>query len=156
MRKFNNLINAIDKILNMLLIFFMVIMCFSLLYQILARRVFDVRALWPDELSRFTMAWMVYLGTIIGIRNDSHIRIDLIDQLIPNSLKVLDFIYLSLNIIFSIIITKVGFDAVSLVVNQKSPNMGISMSFLYLVLPLSAVISLLYLAMKVFDKLNVN
>ena len=55
----------------MLLVFSVVI----LTAQVLLRALFNRPLIWPEEVSRYLFVWVVYLGTVVGVIRDTHIRV---------------------------------------------------------------------------------
>jgi TRAP-type transport system small permease protein len=55
----------------------------TLASEIVLRYVFSNSLFWYDELSRYLLIGMTYLGCATGMRKRGHIRIDLIDRLLP-------------------------------------------------------------------------
>ena len=48
-------------------------------YQICARWVsFIPRALWTEEMSRFLLVWVIFLGAAIGVRERSHFVLEIL------------------------------------------------------------------------------
>ena len=61
------------------------------LYQILARFVFEQPAEWSEVLIRFTLIWMVFLGSPVAFRQGAMVCVDLAHRLAgPIGKRVLD------------------------------------------------------------------
>ena len=56
--------------------------------QVCLRYVFGTSLPWSEELSRYLLIYMVYVGAAVGVRNRSHIRIDIIDTVLSNRLTI--------------------------------------------------------------------
>jgi TRAP-type transport system small permease protein len=62
-------------------------------FQVLARTVFQISAVWSEEFARITYVWMVFLGVGVLIKDDGLIRVTvLVDRLGKRPAKILRFI----------------------------------------------------------------
>ncbi len=73
----NRLSAALTTIIGVLLAALTIVVTF----QVLGRYVpFIPRPLWTEEISRWLLAWMVFLGAAIALRRSDHFVIDMIPQ----------------------------------------------------------------------------
>jgi TRAP-type C4-dicarboxylate transport system permease small subunit len=56
--------------------------------QILLRKFAGENLIWSDELSRYLLIGMVFLGTATASRKGEHIRIDLVDHILPERARI--------------------------------------------------------------------
>jgi len=99
---------------------------------------------WSEELVRYLIIWMTFVGTSICIREGTHVTVDLLPQLVKGrgSKKVLKILIQLFAFLFSI-----GFVHYSLLffrfatgTSQVAPSLGIPMYLVYIVLPLSGLL----------------
>ncbi len=70
-----------------IILFLMFCMTF---FQVLARTVFHISAVWSEELARLTYVWMVFLGVAVLVKDDGLIRVTVLaDRLGPRTGKIL-------------------------------------------------------------------
>ncbi|MCK3655545.1 C4-dicarboxylate ABC transporter permease [Pasteurellaceae bacterium Macca] len=114
-----------------------------LIAQIVARQVFDSPLIWSEELARLIFIYVGMLGISIAIRNQQHVYIDFITNLLPEKVKkitnsvvqVLIFFCLLMFIHFGIhLFNDSSFEIVSL---------GISEKWLYAALPVISILMLI-------------
>jgi len=95
--------------------------------QVVFRYLLDAPLDWSEEMASFAFVWMALLGASVGLRNDEHPRLDIFYQVFPDWVKKL-----------------------------SGAALGYSVSYVYVVLPISAVIMFIHVlvksAMLVFDK----
>ena len=56
-------------------------------FQILFRNLFDAGIVWGDVLVRILVLWLGLGGALVATRKDKHIRIDIINRYLPESIK---------------------------------------------------------------------
>lgn len=62
----------------------LIIVCFL---QVLFRMVLNLPLAWTEELSRYTFILLVYLGASSAAKKGSHVRVELIDNFLPEKIR---------------------------------------------------------------------
>ena len=75
----------LDKVIKVVLIVITLLMLAVAFGQIVARTFTDNPWPWADEFCRFCLIWITFLGTALGIRYGSHIQVDALLRVLPNS-----------------------------------------------------------------------
>jgi TRAP-type C4-dicarboxylate transport system permease small subunit len=119
--------------------------------QVIARYVFNYPLSWPEELGRYLIILIVYVGASIALRKKSHIAVDIIPTFFPSSRKFLDYLSTISGILFSLIIIIYGMKFVrSLMISgQIAITLKIPMFIVYSVLPLGGVLLLLHYILEI-------
>ncbi len=52
--------------------------------QIVLREVFETGFVWADELIKLMVLWLAMIGAVAASRDDRHIRIDVLSQVLPD------------------------------------------------------------------------
>ena len=141
-------IDIYAKILNKLIIILMYTLLFSMSLQILGRYIsFIPRYLWPLEITNFSLIWLVFLGSIIGVRERSHFFVDIFNENInPKLNKLINVFYFFVLYSMAIIFIFFGYKYfVEWGLSQNSNITGINMGFLYCSVPLSGISWLIFL-----------
>lgn len=117
--------------------------------QVLFRYVLDAPLDWSEEMSTFAFAWMCMLGASVGIRYDEHPRLDVLLVLLPPFTQKIAKIVVNLSIMFMLIILLIyGIKFTLAMRMQSTAALGYSVSFVYMILPVSAVIMLLHMTVQ--------
>ncbi len=117
--------------------------------QVLFRYVLDAPLDWSEEMSTFAFAWMCMLGASVGIRYDEHPRLDVLLVLLPRFIQKIAKVVVNLSIMFMLIILLVYGTKFTLAMRmQSTAALGYSVSFVYMILPISAVIMLLHMTVQ--------
>ncbi|WP_269758344.1 TRAP transporter small permease [Thalassobacillus sp. C254] len=113
-------------------------------YQVFSRYVLGTSLSWSEELLRYLMVWVVFLGAAVALREKSLIGIEMFVERFPETihriLKVFSYIVC---MVFFIFIMYKGINVLESVSNQRSPAMRISMVWPYAAMPIGAFFMLL-------------
>lgn len=123
----------------------LIIIVFS---QFLFRYAFDLSVSWTQESSRYLLIWLAWISVSYAIKEQRHIRVETIKNLLPEKGKmVVDMIVTLLFSVFAIFLAFIGTQFVLDIKSsgQGSPMMGIPMWVVYSILPLSGVLMVLRL-----------
>ncbi|HHV46838.1 MAG TPA: TRAP transporter small permease [Tissierellia bacterium] len=149
------ILNKLEKLILLLIAILFTIMVVSLFLQIILRFIFKSANTWSEELTRYTFAWMVMLGSSVALRRSRHMNVDYFIRRIPENVGKINFIIINLLIIvFLLAIIIHGIELVSLTHKQLSPGMRIPMSYAYLAMPVGGILMLLFTIELFFTNLR--
>jgi TRAP-type transport system small permease protein len=126
------------------------VMVIATFTQVVCRYVFAFSLPWADELARYCLVWMVFVGMVVGLVRGQHVTVDLLldrysDRMRPLALTVID---LASGILFVTILYG-GILLMQLTVGQTTSGMGLPKYVVYAALPLGAVLMLIELALRI-------
>jgi TRAP-type C4-dicarboxylate transport system permease small subunit len=128
----------------------LILMFVTTFYQVMARNVVQVTAMWTEELAKFLFVFIVFLGAATLMEREEHIRIGMLaDRLPPWLLRwqrlFIQMVLLAFGVIFV-------WSAWMNVLNSwefYAPSMPwFRMSYLYLVLVFSGILTLFYILLN--------
>ncbi len=94
-RFFSFLLNRITVFFDGLALFLFVVLIILATLQILFRYVFMYPLPWTEELARFTLVWVTFLGAASATRRKLHLAVDFfINRLNPRVAKFITFFFL--------------------------------------------------------------
>lgn len=136
-------INAIiSKILSFLMIVLFIWMIVAFSIQVFARYIFSAGFTWTEELTRYGMIWMVFLGAAWIIFNSDHVKVTILEDAFKGqSRKILMIIQDIFGLIFVAAIFYFSFSQLSIAARGVSANTGISNVVQYMVFPISMILS---------------
>lgn len=82
-----NLSNIIFKSLEVLVVIIMTVMSLLVIINVGLRFAFSSGIVVSEELSRFLFVWIVFLGSILAMREEGHIFVDFIRKSLPLKLQ---------------------------------------------------------------------
>jgi TRAP-type C4-dicarboxylate transport system permease small subunit len=130
----------------------LVLMTVLMFAQILGRFIFHNGIFWAEELSRFTMVTMVYLGAGLACKHKDHIRVTVLEEFLKGGiLKSYRAVIVLISIIFTSILVYYGFKVLPLLHTQLSANLQLPMNYIYMVMPIGACIMIFYLLVELLE-----
>ena len=122
------------------------VMCIAVLAQVLFRYVFEVPLSWTEEVSRYSMIWLTFIAGAMCIRTNSHYVIDILLKKLPLSPRLgLQLLILAGMAIFTGVMLYTGIEILPVVNFQTSPALRISMVYIYLAIPIGALLMLFHI-----------
>lgn len=85
--------DALAAILRVLLVVAVAVLVLPVSLQIFSRYTALIPAyIWTEEMARFLFVWMIMLGAMLGVREGSHLTVDLWPRLGPRAAALLDIV----------------------------------------------------------------
>jgi TRAP-type C4-dicarboxylate transport system permease small subunit len=157
MKLLDGISRRLNQAMKFLAGFLIAAMTILVFLQVVFRYLLDAPLDWSEEMASFAFVWMALLGASVGLRNDEHPRLDIFYQIFPEWLKKLSGLLINLAILFMLVVLFIfGLKFTIAMQMQRTAALGYSVSYVYAVLPISAVIMLIHVlvksAMLVFDR----
>ncbi len=109
--------------------------------NVVTRYVFDFSLNWAEELSRYLMIWVAYLGAGLAMREGRHVAIEYVQGLLPARFAPVARALVALIILaFLVVLAKLGIDIVQFAWRQRTPVLGWPQGVVYLAIPVGAVL----------------
>lgn len=159
MNKLRSLLNKVIETVCMILLVLMVVLA---TWQIITRYILNNPSTITEDLLIYSFVWMSLLGSAYVFGKKDHMTMVFLRQKLEGKS---DSMKLALNImtelvvmVFSALVLVFGGIQISmLAMGQVSPALGISMGYIYLALPLSGIITIIYNVLNLADlKKEVN
>lgn len=135
---------TLKRLLQLLLIAITAVVC----WQVFSRYVLADPSSFTEELARFLLIWLTLLGAVYAYRHKVHLGLDMIySQASPVQQKIMFcFIHFSIAVFALCVMLLGGWSLVKMTreLGQSSPVMGIDISLVYMVVPISGVLILIY------------
>lgn len=154
----SKIIGTINKITELLTGTFLLVMVVIIFFQILSRIFTGGSFPWTEELARYLMVWLTFLGAAFSFQYGAHIGIELITRKLSNIMAMVAQVIVCLlsSALFALFVVK-GIELVVSSANQSSPALSIPMSYVYSIIPISGVLMILNVvdvSMKRVNKLR--
>ena len=125
----------------------MMVMLVTIFAQVITRYGFSYTAEWSEELARYLFVYVVFLGSALIMGESGHLAVEFLPNHFKGTLvgKLLVLLSLVCGYVFVGILFFQGSKMTQVMTFQVSPGLEISMSYIYVVIPISATLMLLYL-----------
>lgn len=124
---------------------FATVMVASLLLGVVYRYVLQDSLSWTDEVALLSFTWVVFLTAVLAVRDDSHVRIDLIHKFLSRQINWLlnQLIWIAIALTGAYM-AWTGFNLIEFTIGQTSPAIGYPIWFRNVSLPLCGVLIIVY------------
>lgn len=96
----------------------------------------DASILWVEEVSRYLMIWLTFLGGGLVLRYGGHVGIDTLQESLPRQAKAIRGAIASLLLGFFAFMVAIGIRYAALNWEQTTPILGIPVGAVYLSIPI--------------------
>lgn len=141
---------ASARAVRIVLIAMVVVMTVLVIMQVLLRYLFSSAFSWTEEIARYLMIWVSFLGAGLALQQGLHIGVEaLIMRLSSRGRRRVSLVSKAAVLVFLIVLTVGGFQLAWFVRNQSSPALFLSMSWAYG----AAAAGGLFMAIQMLDSL---
>jgi len=124
--------SVIERTISIVIAIMMSVMVVNIGLAVLFRYVLKSSLHWSEELARYLMVWVAYLGCSLGMKEDSHIGLEFFVRWFPDSIQRILRILVRLVVeAFLVIIFFESFTHLKTLTIQRSSAMEIPMIFPY-------------------------
>ncbi len=154
MQKFKYSLNKILEIICIALFVFITIIGS---YQIITRYIFNSPSTISEELLTFSFTWLALLSSSLVFSKREHMRMGyLADKLQGNSGHILSIIVELLIMGFTLLVLIYGgFFITKLTKTQVTASLGVPMSYIYAVVPVSGVLTIVYNFINICETISI-
>lgn len=136
----------------------MIIASTSVLFiNIVLRYFFDANTTWADEFVRYSMIWITFIGMAACFRHNIHFGVDLFINSISKARQKYVKVYINFAcMLFTGLLVYFGFKLVifSFQTGQITPSLQIETFWIYLSIPIGALLSLFHLIVNTLNIFN--
>ena len=146
----------LNKSIEVVTILFLSCMIVLVPTEVLLRYAFGKSLYVTEELTRYLMVWMVFLGSSLAFRENSHITIEiLVNRFHGRSRSWWNLIAQVLLLTFLIFIIIEGIIPLTFQMRQIVPSLGVPMFWFYLAIPVGGVVMILNILPKIWESLKI-
>jgi len=145
--------NVLDRVSIYGIVVIMAAMTAIVFTQVFARYVLNRSIPWGEEISRYMMIWVCFLGSAVAVKRGGHIGITFLRDRIPEKAQVPVGLFVNICVlIFLGYTTYYGFEMAKNVAIQRAPASRISMFWPYSSIPVGCLIMFIHTLANLFER----
>lgn len=150
--------NQIETIFKYIAVILMAVIIVTVSLQILSREVIYFPTSWTQEVAKFSFIWMTLIGAALGIRNGSHVSIDILVSNLTSKLRTIISYAIELGIIsFMVVLLYQSIKFIAGSQGQTSPTLGVPVTYIYSGLIVFSILSLIFSIERIINvRKNIN
>lgn len=149
LRVFVTAMDRVNAVATVLVAALLAIVAIAVMGQVTVRFVLtafgiNLSAPWTEEIARYTLIWMVFLGAAIGVRHARMIALEFGVRKLPKGIGVpIRYAVMIMSMAFFGLLFWVGMDFLELGRSERSPVLGITRDYVYWAMPVGMVLMIL-------------
>lgn len=134
----------------------LLVMVSVVLWQVFSRTVLGNPNTVTEEFVRFGLVWFAMLSSAYVVGQKAHLAVTILSEKLTGTKSwVLEIVVQTLFLLFAaIIMVYGGLNAVTLTMGQLSPSLGIPMGYVYLSVPVSGCLIIVYSLINLINTFN--
>lgn len=148
----------VDNVIKKFLVFLMGFMLFNVVWQVFSRYILGTPSTFTEELARFLLIWVSLLGGAYASGQGMHLAINLLpNQLSKNGRRKLSIFISVVVMLFALFAMVIGGGRlvyITYVLGQSSSALGIPMSYVYSIVPLSGLLITYYEVLDIIPRIT--
>lgn len=126
------IINLMNRLLVVVISLLLALMCILVFGNVVLRYMFNTGITWSEEMARFLFVWMIFLGAILGLKDNEHLGVDMFVKKVPPKFQKILYIISNLLILYSLILLVNGSWKLTLLsLDSVAPATGLPYSYFY-------------------------
>ena len=138
------ILKPIDAILGPLCALVFLVLLLDVLWGVFTRYIMGDQARWTEELARFLMVWLAFLGAALAYARQQHLGVDiLVERMDPAARRVALLVEHGIVFLFAVAVLGYGGGGLFLerhASGQTMPALGILKAWQYFCVPVSGVL----------------
>lgn len=123
--------------------------------EVVLRYGFKHSLIFTEELSRYLMVWIVFLGSALAVRDGAHIHINfLIKRFNQRTQKWLRLSAHALTLVFLVFVAIEGIKILPQQLDQMCITINLSLFYFYLAIPVGSILMIIFLLPTINDILK--
>ncbi|MDQ0428782.1 TRAP-type C4-dicarboxylate transport system permease small subunit [Planomicrobium stackebrandtii] len=115
--------------------------------QVIFRFILNSPLAWTEELARYSLIWLTFLGAAYAMSTKAHIGMEFFVNLFGVSVRKALYIAATFaSLLFFLLMVIEGYDLAMQGMSQTSPVLRIPMGMIYMIIPVSGVVLIINMA----------
>jgi TRAP-type transport system small permease protein len=124
--------------------------------NVVSRYLFSVSFGWAEEVSRYLMIWIVFIGAGLALRESKHVAVTLFADMSVKLKPAFTFAVFALVLAFLVALVWYGWEYAQFASRQRSAMLRLPMAWVYMAVPIGALLAILHLLLSLRLDLNTD
>lgn len=134
---------GIKQVLNLI----MALLVTTVFLQVIFRFILNSPLAWTEELARYSLIWLTFLGAAYAMSSKAHIGMEFFVNLFGVPIRKMLYIVATFaSLLFFLLMVIEGYDLAMQGMSQLSPVLRIPMGVIYMIIPVSGAILIINMA----------
>jgi TRAP-type C4-dicarboxylate transport system permease small subunit len=144
------------RVLSWLLIASVAVLVVPVSLQIFSRYTTLIPAyIWTEEMARLLFVWMIMIGAMLGVRENTHFVVDVWPRLSPRGAAALDLVAGVAVLLFALVFVWWGWEFTAFARYRISELAELPLWLIHMAWPLAGVAWLLFMGERMYDDIRV-
>ncbi|MDF2533346.1 MAG: hypothetical protein K0Q65_2927 [Clostridia bacterium] len=125
-------------------------------WNVVSRYFLGASIAWSEEISRFMLIWVVFLGAVLAYVKDEHLSLDILIKAVPKRIAHIMQVMADIGVLYAIyIIVMGGLNLTMTSWDWLSPAAAIPYAYVYLIIPIAGAAVLIMTIFKLIGHIKV-
>jgi len=140
--------DGVTRIVQTLLWLGLLLLILDVALQGLTRNVLQMSLIWTGDVAQLLFVWLVFLGAAVGLRRGAHYTVDVLPTGIPVLKAITELVGIAATAVVIYVLLWHGWRLAGIRSTGLVQSLGISRLWMFLPIPVSGALMLLYLVEK--------
>jgi TRAP-type C4-dicarboxylate transport system permease small subunit len=152
---FDRVLEWITTVVKWVMVSMTIVIFIITTYTVFTRYLLNIVPSWSEEIPRYLLVWITYLGAGLAIKFKEHISLDVFFNLMPLRARQVGHFFLNgLVAIVAVIMVVYGIGLVNHFGEDLMESIPVTNFWLYLAMPVSGTLMLLYLVQDTWKRIR--
>lgn len=142
--------DTVEKIMEVAAVILMATICVVVFVGVVFRYGFRAPLGWIEEIARYSLVWVTYIGSYLALRRAKHLSIDVFVKAAPSRVrKALDVVSRLVTLPLFIVMVFYGAYYAFRFMDQGTPYLELPLGYVYLILPVIGLLLVLEVCLQI-------
>jgi TRAP-type C4-dicarboxylate transport system permease small subunit len=147
----DNIYKALETVIRYMVLILLVLMVIIVFANVVTRYYLHFSLAWSEEVTRFMLVWLVFLGSFLAYINDEHLGLDILVKKMPPTLRKIVTLITNGLVIFALYaVLEGGYLMMVANFDWLSPAAEIPQGYVYIVIPICCGLMIFQTLLKTY------
>lgn len=136
---------ALARVLDGVLALLLAGLVVAVFIQVFSRYVLQASVPWTEEVARYLLIYLTFIGAAVAVREHTHLRVDFVVVRLPQVAQRMIGLLMTVGIVISgVLLVIYGYSYTERSLGTISPAIGESIAWIYAVMPVAGALMVAY------------